>query len=119
MRISIAIIALVAAFSLAGCSKGPEGPAGAQGPAGLEGPQGAKGEQGAPGLAGPPGPVGGLRALKRDRCDTSEKCDLECSPGEKLVSVTCPNGTIELSKTNEAATCSNSPGPALALCIRQ
>jgi hypothetical protein len=131
MRISIAIIALVAAFSLAGCSKGPEGPAGAQGPAGpqgpqgeqgppgLQGPQGAKGEQGAPGLAGPPGPVGGLRALKRDRCDTSEKCDLECSPGEKLVSVTCPNGTIELSKTDEAATCSNSPGPALALCIRQ
>jgi hypothetical protein len=52
-------------------------------------------------------------------CDTSERCDLECSPGEKLVSVTCPNGTIELSKTNEAATCSNSPGPALALCIRQ
>jgi hypothetical protein len=33
--------------------------------------------------------------------------------------VTCPNGTIELSKTDEAATCSNSPGPALALCIRQ
>ena len=152
MRISIAIIALVVAFALAGCSKGPEGPAGPQGPQGEQGPpgpqgakgdqggpgpqvpqgakgeqgppgpqgpQGAKGEQGAPGLAGPPGPVGGLRALKRDRCDTSEKCDLECSPGEKLVSVTCPNGTIELSKTNEAATCSNSPGPALALCIRQ
>jgi Collagen triple helix repeat (20 copies) len=161
MRISIATIALIAAFSLAGCSKGPEGPAGAQGPAGPQGPkgeqgppgpqgakgdpglagpqgpkgeqgppgpqgpQGAKGEQGAPGQAGPagqagpPGLAGGLRALKRDRCDTSEKCDLECSPGEKLVSVTCPNGTIEFSKTDEAVTCSNSPGPALALCIRQ
>ena len=168
MRISIAIIAVVAAFSLAGCSQGPQGPAGPQGPKGEQGPpgpQGAKGEQGGPGPQGPqgakgeqgppgpqgpqgakgeqggPGPQGaqgakgeqgptgeagpgsagatGLHALKQDRCDTSTICNLECSPGEKLVSVTCPSGIIELSKTEEAATCSNSPGPALALCIRQ
>ena len=119
MRISIAIIALVVAFALAGCSKGPEGPAGPQGPQGeqgLPGPQGAKGEQGPAGQAGPGST--GLRALKQDRCDTSANCNLECSPGERLVSVTCPGGIIELSKTDEAATCSNSPGPALALCIR-
>ena len=165
MRISITMIALVAAFALAGCSKGPEGPAGAQGPAGPQGakgeqgppgPQGGKGEQGGPGPQGPqgakgeqgppgpqgaqgakgeqgaPGPTGpagqagpgsagatGLHALKQDRCDTSAHCNLECGPGEKLVSVTCPGGTIELSKTDEAATCSNSPGPALAFCIPQ
>jgi hypothetical protein len=141
MRISIAIVALVAACTLlAGCSKGPEGPKGQQGPAGPQGPQGEqgppgpqgpKGEQGGPGPQGPQGAKGeqgptgqagpgstGLRALKQDRCDTSANCNLECSPGEKLVSVTCPGGIIELSKTDEVATCSNSPGPALALCIR-
>jgi hypothetical protein len=63
----------------------------------------------------------GLHALKLDKCDSSASCNLECSAGEKLVSVTCPGGTIAFSKTadGEAATCSSSPGPALALCIRQ
>ncbi len=100
---------------------GPQGPQGPKGEQGPSGPAGLAGPPGPAGLAGPPGPPGssGLRALKRDRCDTSAKCDLECSPGEKLVSVTCPGGTIEISKTDETATCSNSPGPALALCIRQ
>jgi hypothetical protein len=152
MRIPIIIVALVAAFSFAGCSKGPEGPVGPQGPAGpqgakgeqgllgpqgqkgeqggpgLQGPQGAKGEQGPQGpagpagLAGPPGPAGGLHALSDDNsCETGSDCKLECSAGEKLVSVTCPGGTITISKTGEiqTATCSNSPGPALALCIRK
>ena len=144
MRISVATIAIVGCFLLAGCSQGPQGakgeqgppgPQGAQGEQGPPGPEGAKGDQGLAGQQGPqgergpPGPAGpagsagpagatGLRALKRDRCDTSAKCDLECSPGEKLVSVTCPGGTIEISKTDEAATCSNSPGPALALCVK-
>ena len=109
--------------------QGPPGPQGAKGEVGSpgpQGPQGAKGEQGPSGpagpsgLAGPPGSPGstGLRALKQDRCDTSANCDLECYPGEKLVSVTCPGGTITISKTDEAATCSGTPGPALALCIK-
>ncbi len=148
MRATISLIVVATALAVAACSPGPQGPKGEQGSAGPQGAkgeqgppgsQGAKGEQGIPGpqgpqgpkgeqgpsgpagLAGPPGSPGssGLRALKRDRCDTSAKCDLECSPGEKLVSVTCPGGTIEISKTDETATCSNSPGPALALCIRQ
>lgn len=151
MRLSMSIIALVVAFSFAGCSKGPEGPAGRQGPAGpqgaqgeqglrgpqgpkgdegrpgLQGPQGAKGEQGPPGpagpggLSGPSGPAGGLHALRQDNsCNAASDCNLACSPGEKLVSVTCPGGTIAISKTadGEAATCSNSPGPALALCVK-
>lgn len=148
MRATISLFVVATALAVAACSPGQQGPKGEQGSAGPQGakgeqgppgPQGAKGEQGIPGpqgprgpkgeqgppgpagLAGPPGPPGssGLRALKRDRCDTSAKCDLECSPGEKLVSVTCPGGTIEISKTDETATCSDSPGPALALCIRQ
>jgi len=109
--------------------QGPAGPQGAKGDQGIpgpQGPQGTKGEQGPPGPAGPAGLTGqpgssgstGLRALKQDRCDTSANCDLACSPGERLVSVTCPGGTIEISKTDEAATCSGSPGPALALCMK-
>ena len=40
-----------------------------------------------------------------------------CSAGEMLVSVTCPGATINMS--NGGATCSNTPGPALALCLRE
>jgi hypothetical protein len=43
-----------------------------------------------------------------------------CGAGEKLVSVTCPGGTIEIGKNadSEVASCSGSPGPALALCMK-
>jgi hypothetical protein len=43
-----------------------------------------------------------------------------CAAGEKLVSVTCPGDTIWIGRDadSEMATCSNSPGPALALCNR-
>lgn len=124
MRVSIAVVALVAAFSLAGCFEGPQGPAGPQGPqgekgamgpAGLAGPAGPAGPVGA---AGPPGPAGsaGLHALKQDTCP-GNACEFTCSAGETLVSVTCPGGTIAL--TSDGASCSNTPGPALALCMRQ
>ena len=58
MRLSIVVVALVVAFSLAGCFEGPQGaqgPAGPTGPAGPAGPQG-QGAPGPPGVAGPPGP---------------------------------------------------------------
>ena len=122
--------------------QGAAGPAGAQGLAGPTGPQGDKGLPGAVGVAGPPGPAGagggvgpagpagpagppgpagtaGLHALSEAACDT--KCELLCSAGEQLVSVTCPGGTIWIGRTaeSETATCSNSPGPALALCIKR
>jgi hypothetical protein len=151
MRIPIMAVAMVAAFSLAGCFEGPQGPAGPPGPAGPQGakgepgppapqgpkgepgvsgqpgPQGAKGEQGPPGpagppgLEGPPGPAEGLRALRKDnRCENAADCLLECGPGEKLISVTCPGGRIAIFKSDvETATCVNSPGPALALCMHQ
>jgi hypothetical protein len=122
MRAAMAIVALVAAFSLAACFDGPQGPAGPQGDAGPQGPPGVKGEAGPIGPAGPAGPAGstGLHALREGACANGNNCDLTCSPGEKLISVTCPGGAIQISKTAdiEAATCSNSPGPALALCMK-
>jgi len=38
MRVSIAALALIAAFTLAGCFEEPQGPAGPQGAAGAPGP---------------------------------------------------------------------------------
>ena len=151
MRPFAAAVALIAAFSLTGCFEGAQGPAGPpgaagsagpQGPAGPAGPQGEKGLAGAVGIAGPPGPAGaaggvgpagppgpegrpgppgtaGLHAISETACDS--KCELLCSAGEKLVSVTCPGGTIWIGRTaeSETATCSKSPGPALALCMKR
>jgi hypothetical protein len=84
------------------------GEAGTRGPPGLPG---------APGAAGPPG-LTALHALSQDACSTA--CTLTCNPGETIVSVTCPGGTITISKGGEAehATCSNAPQPALALCLQ-
>jgi hypothetical protein len=145
MRLSIAVVALVASLSLTGCFEdhsalqGQPGPAGPPGP---PGPQGNQGLPGSPGLTGPPGPAGapggvgpagpagpvgppgsagtaGLRALTAPACDT--QCELICLPGEKLVSVTCPGGKINIGKDaeSEMATCVGALGPGLALCVRQ
>ena len=123
LRICAATVAVAAALSLAGCFEGPQGPAGADGPTGPQGPQGEKGPAGPPGPTGPPGPVGatGLHALRQVSCGPSNTCDLTCSPGEKLISVTCPSGTIAITRAAdiESASCSNTPGPALALCMHQ
>src|SRR5579862_654981 len=121
MRPAMAVLALVAAISLAGCFEGPQGPAGPQGDAGPQGPAGAKGDPGPAGPAGPPGPTGatGLHALRAD-CAANSNCDLTCSPGEKMISATCPGGTLQITRNAdiESAACSNSPGPALALCMK-
>jgi hypothetical protein len=115
MRASITAIVLLATISCAGCSKGPEGAAGPQGVAGAAGPPGP------PGPAGPAGEAGsmGLRVLNQD-C-SGDKCDLACDAGEKLASVTCPGGTVGLTKTGdtETASCTNTSGPILAICVRQ
>jgi hypothetical protein len=135
MRASFAIVALLAAFSLAACFEGPQGPPGppgSQGPPGPPGPRGEKGatgEPGPPGSVGPPGPAGpagsagppgltALHALGQDSCIAV--CNLACNPGEKIVSVTCPGGTITITRGGEAesATCGNTRSPALALCLR-
>jgi hypothetical protein len=143
MRLSVAMVALLAAFSLAGCFEGPQGP---QGPSGPPGPQGLQGAPGPAGPAGPPGPPGasgnsggvgpagpagpagppgpaapvGLHAVSAPACGTT-KCELICYAGEKLVSVTCPGGSIHISQdaASEMATCIGASGPALALCMHQ
>jgi hypothetical protein len=105
---------------------GPPGPKGEQGP---PGPQGAKGDQGPPGPPGPQGPKGeqtasaaspGLHVVRQDACEGSSNCNLTCDAGESLASVTCPQGVVSITKNGdtETASCSNSPGPALALCMR-
>jgi hypothetical protein len=93
---------------------GPAGPKGEQGP---PGPQGPKGDQGPPGLSGAAAP--GLHVVRQDTCDSSN-CSLTCSAGESLASVTCPQGVISVTKNGdtEIASCANSPGPAIALCVR-
>ena len=113
---------------------GPQGAKGDQGPPGAQGPAGAKGEQGvagAPGPSGPAGPTGQARppgpassssvhVVRQDTCQ-DDKCDLACIAGEQIASVTCPGGTISIGKNAdiESASCMSSPGPALALCVKQ
>jgi hypothetical protein len=142
MRLSIAVIALLTGFSLAGCFEGPQGPQGPEGPPGPPGPQGERGVPGSAGLAGPPGPpaaAGGvgpagpagpagptgptptaaLHPLSAPACET--KCELICGPGEKLVSVTCPGGTIHIGRIadSDAASCIGASETTLALCLHQ
>ena len=110
---------------------GPTGVAGLKGEQGQPGPQGAKGEQGPPGPQGPKGEKGdkgdqgasgaaSLHVVRQDSCEGSSTCNLACGAGESLASATCPQGAISITKNGdtETASCSNSPGPALALCVR-
>jgi hypothetical protein len=110
---------------------GPTGVAGLKGEQGQPGPQGAKGEQGPPGPQGPKGEKGdkgdqgasgaaSLHVVRQDSCEGSSTCNLACGAGESLASATCPQGAVSITKNGdtETASCSNSPGPALALCVR-
>jgi collagen triple helix repeat protein len=105
---------------------GPPGVTGSKGDQGQPGPQGSKGEQGPPGPQGPKGDAGplgpsgaaGLHVVRQDTCNDS--CNLACNSGESLASVTCPQGTVSITKTGdtESASCSRAKGPVLALCVR-
>jgi len=110
MRKSAAVVVFTLAVFLTACGQGPQGPKGEQGP---PGPQGAKGDQ------GPPGP--GFSVVRQDSCPGSSDCNLACEPGETIASITCPQGAISITKSGntETASCSNSPGPAVAICVRQ
>ena len=113
---------------------GPAGPKGEQGPPGPQGPKGDQGQPGPPGLQGAKGDKGeqgpkaeqgvssgaGLHVVRQDSCQGSSNCNLACDAGELLASVTCPQGAVSITKNGdtETASCSNSPGPAIALCAR-
>jgi hypothetical protein len=132
MRKSPVIVVFTLAAFLSACGQGQQGPKGEQGP---PGPQGAKGDQGPPGPPGVIGPKGeqgpkseeaasgapSLHVVRQDSCEGPSNCSLACNAGETLASVTCPQGAISITKTGdtETASCSNSPGPALALCVRR
>jgi hypothetical protein len=62
-----------------------------------------------------------LHLVRHDTCAPSNNRDLSCSPGEILAAVTCPGATIVISNDGgvASAACSNTPGPALALCMKQ
>jgi hypothetical protein len=107
---------------------GPQGPKGDQGPPGPPGLQGAKGDKGDKGDKGEQGPKSeqassssGLHVVRQDTCEGSSNCNLACDAGESLASVTCPQGAVSITKDGdtETASCSNSPGPAIALCVRR
>jgi hypothetical protein len=59
--------------------------------------------------------------MRQDKCEDGGGCNLSCKQGETIASVTCPGGNVSLSKNGdtETAACTNSPGPALALCLKQ
>jgi hypothetical protein len=104
---------------------GPQGAKGGEGPPGPPGLQGAKGDKGEKGETGPKGEQagsssGGLHVVRRDSCEGSSNCNLACDAGESLASVTCPQGAISITKNGdmETVSCSTSPGPAIALCVR-
>jgi Collagen triple helix repeat (20 copies) len=148
MRKSVVFVVFTLAVFLSACGQGPQGPKGEQGPpgpqgakgdqgppgpAGVTGPKGEQGQAGPPGPKGeqgPPGPQGakgdqgspgsGLHVVRQDTCQGSSNCNLACDAGETLASVTCPQGAVSITKNGdtETASCSNSPGPALALCVR-
>jgi hypothetical protein len=61
-----------------------------------------------------------LANVRQATCDAQNNCNLPCNAGETLASVTCPSGTVSISRNGdvETASCSGSPGPALALCLR-
>jgi hypothetical protein len=145
MRLSIAVVALIAAFSLAGCFDGPQGPPGPQGAAGPAGPPGAKGDagpigqtgsRGQPGEAGPigppgppgsPGPAGpaGSAGSNAGAAPSGlhavtieacgKSCEIACEAGQQLVSVTCPGGTIHMRKATEPETATCSNASGPAL----
>jgi hypothetical protein len=99
-------------------AKGEQGQAGPQGPKGEQGPPGPQGAKGDEGLAGAPGTA--LHVVRQDSCQGSSNCNLACNAGETVASVTCPQGAVSITKNGdtETASCSNSPGPAVALCVR-
>ena len=119
MRLWIAIIAVLAVFTIGGCSPGPQGAKGEQGHPVRRAPKANKGRGRSRTRRGPAA-SSALSVMRQDKCEDGG-CNLSCKQGETIASVTCPGGNVSLSKNGdtETAACTNSPGPALALCLKQ
>ena len=55
-----------------------------------------------------------MRCYSHDNCENNS-CTLACGSGETLASITCPSGTVSISKNGdvETVTCRNGQGPAI------
>jgi hypothetical protein len=118
MRVAIAIIASVAAFTLTACFEGPKGDKGDKGDAGVTGPAGPAGAAGPAGPAGAPGSPGkNFSILINPANGTCAGAD------EVIVSGYCftdgnrvPFPSMELLGNNRTAACTP-PGGAIQMVL--
>jgi hypothetical protein len=115
MRVAIALIACVAAFTLTGCFEGPKGDKGDKGDAGTAGPAGAAGPAGPAGVPGSPGK--NFSILINPANGTCP------DPDEVIVSGYCftsgnrvPFPSMELLGNNRSAACTP-PGGAIQMVL--
>ena len=115
MRVAIALVACVAAFTLTGCFEGPKGDKGDKGDTGTTGPAGAAGAAGPAGAPGAPGK--NFSILINPENGTCPVAD------EVIVSGYCftsgnrvPFPSMELLGSNRSAACSP-PGAAIQMVL--
>ena len=115
MRVAIALIACVAAFTLAGCFEGPKGDKGDKGDTGMTGPAGPAGPVGPAGVPGSPG--------KNFSILTNPANGTCPNPDEVIVSGYCftsgnrvPFPSMELLGNNRSAACTP-PGGAIQMVL--
>ena len=136
MRMMTTAALVAAAFLLAGCFEGPQGPAGPAGPKGEAGAAGPKGDTGPAGVAGPAGPAGPkgdagpkgepgaaaasrLRVISLDAAACANGCTTTCGDDEVLMLATCVAPAPDAKRTTPAAaTCPASQG-AVAVCAKK
>ena len=112
MRVAIALIACVAAFTLTGCFEGPKGDKGDKGDTGMTGPAGPAGSAGVPGSPG-----------KNFSILTNPANGTCLDPDEVIVSGYCftsgnrvPFPSMELLGNNRTAACTP-PGGAIQMVL--
>jgi hypothetical protein len=111
MRLFLASLAIVALFSVAGCSKAEKPQQGAQGPAGPAGPAGPQGAQGEVGPSGPVGPAGPPGASGATFRIITDQAAASCDAGEIIISAYCGGEGAKLRITGTSgAACEGSAG---------
>jgi hypothetical protein len=124
MRVAIALVACVAAFTLTGCFEGPKGDKGDKGDTGTTGPAGPAGPAGAAGAAGAAGPAGSPGASGKNFSILINPANGTCpNADEVIVTGYCfvsgsrvPFPSMELLGDNRSAACSP-PGSAIQMVL--